>query len=211
MTRCKISSRPRIFATVLLLSCALGCATKSRVHYYALNLPDAPPPVSNPNGVSVTVGRIEMAAALQDGRILYRSGKTGAGAYENDRWSEPPAAAMRDGLIRLLAASGKYRWVSQPGNSVASDYVVRGKLYEFSEIDEPALHTRASLGVEVYDHKQSRIVCQREFSQEQPVAGRKNVSDVAESLDAATQALLIQAADGINGCLAERQNDTAAK
>ncbi len=187
-----------------LLCCTLaGCATKSHVRYFALNLPDAPPPASNPNGVSVAVARIEMAPALQDERIHYRSGKTGAGSYANDHWSEPPAITMRDGMIRLLAASGKYRWVSQPGGTTASDFVVRGKLHEFAEIDEPVLHTRASLGVEIYDRRQTRIVCQKEFAQEEPVSGGRAVSDVTESLDAATQALLVQAVEAINVCLAE--------
>lgn len=187
----------------LLVSCLLlgGCATKNRVRYYAINLPPAPAAVSNPAGVTLLVGRIELATALQDERIRYRSGKTEVGGYENHRWSEPPSMAVRDGLIRLLRASGKYQSVSQSGASAGGDFLVRGKLREFSEIDDPSMHTLVSLWLEVYDRKRSRVVWQQEFAREEPVSGYA-VADVADSLDAGTQALLGEAVGAINGYLA---------
>lgn len=190
---------------VLLVSCLAlsACAPTHRIQYYAINLPPAGAPVVNSSGVALVVGRIELAPALQDGRIRYRSGKTEVGGYENHRWSEAPSLAMRDGLIRLLRASGKYQSVSQAGASAGGDYLVRGKLHEFSEIDDPAMHTLASLSLEIYDRKRGRIVWQREFVREEPVSGH-DVSDVADSLDAATQALLSEAVAGINAGLAER-------
>jgi ABC-type uncharacterized transport system auxiliary subunit len=180
-----------------------ACAPTHRIQYYAINLPPAGAPVANPSGVTLVVGRIELAPALQDGRIRYRSGKTEVGGYENHRWSESPSVAVRDGLVRLLRASGKYQSVSPAGAAAGGDYLVRGKLHEFSEIDDPTLHTLVSLSLEVYDRKHSRIVWQREFNREEPVTGRQ-VSDVADSLDAATQALLGEAVAAINAGLAER-------
>lgn len=187
---------------ILLLCLTLGaCAPAQRVRYYAINLPVAPAEVANPAGATLIVGRIELAPALQDGRIRYRSGKTEVGGYENDRWSEPPSVAMRDGLIRLLRASGRYQSVSQAGASAGGEYLVRGKLHEFSEIDDPSLHTLIALSVEIYDRKHSRIVWQREFTREEPVASRK-IADVADSLDEGTQVLLKEAVAAIDAGLA---------
>jgi ABC-type uncharacterized transport system auxiliary subunit len=179
-----------------------SCAPTRRIQYYAINLPPAGATAVNPTGVTLVVGRIELAPGLQDGRIRYRSGKTEVGGYDNHRWSESPGIAMRDGLIRLLRASGKYQSVSQAGASAGGDYLVRGKLHEFSEIDDPAMHTLVSVSLEIYDRKRSRAVWQREFNREEPVSGHK-ISDVADSLDAATQALLAEAVAGINAGLAE--------
>ena len=195
-------------AALLLVCLALcGCAAKNRVRYYAINLPPAPAAAPNLTGVMVVVGRIELAPALQDGRIRYRSGKTEVGGYDNHRWSESPSIALRDGLIRLLRASGKYQSVSQAGASAGGDYLVRGKLHEFSEIDDPSLHTLISLSLEIYDRNHSRVVWQHEFTREEPVAGR-NVADVADSLDAGSQALLNEAVAGINGHLAGAETES---
>ena len=190
----------KLVALLLFCLALCACATKNRMRYYAINLPPAPAAVANPAGVMLVVGRIELAPALQDGRIRYRSGKTEVGGYENHRWSESPSVALRDGLIRLLRASGKYQSVSQAGASAGGDYLVRGKLHEFSEIDDPSLHTLVSLSLEIYDRKRSRIVWQHEFTHEEPVSGR-TVADVADSLDAGAQALLIEAGAGINAYL----------
>jgi ABC-type uncharacterized transport system auxiliary subunit len=198
--------RPMAFPGVVLVFLCLvlcGCAPTRRIQYYAINLPPAGAAVVNPSGATLVVGRIELAPALQDGRIRYRSGKTEVGGYENHRWSESPGIALRDGLIRLLRASGKYQSVAQAGASAGGDYLVRGRLHEFSEIDDPAMQTLVSLALEIYDRKRSRIVWQREFSREEPVSGHK-VADVADSLDAGTQALLSEAVAGINAGLAER-------
>jgi ABC-type uncharacterized transport system auxiliary subunit len=198
------SRRPAVLSAGLIFGCfaLAACTPTHRVQYYAINLPAAAAPVANPSGLTLVVGRIELAPALQDGRIRYRSGKTEVGGYENHRWSESPNIALRDGLIRLLRASGKYQSVSQAGASAGGDYLVRGKLHEFSEIDDPTMHTLVSLSLEIYDRKRSHVVWQREFNREEPVSGR-NVSDVADSLDAGTQALLSEAATSINAGLAE--------
>jgi ABC-type uncharacterized transport system auxiliary subunit len=179
-----------------------GCAPTRRIQYYAINLPPAGAAVMNPTGVTLVVGRIELASALQDGRIRYRSGKTEVGGYENHRWSEPPSVVVRDGLIRLLRASGKYQSVSQAGASAGGDYLVRGKLHEFSEIDDPNLHALVSLSLEIYDRKRSRIVWQREFNREEPVTGHK-IADVTDALDAATQHLLGEAVASVDARLSE--------
>jgi len=206
MTCCERKGQMRWeLPSVLLFSflALAGCAPTHRIQYYAINLPPASPTVVNPSGVTLVVGRVELAPALQDGRIRYRSGKTEVGGYENHRWSESPGVAVRDGLIRLLRASGKYQSVSQAGASAGGDYLVRGKLHEFSEIDDPAMHTLISLSLDVYDRKRSHVIWQREFLREEPVSGHK-VSDVADSLDAGTQALLNEAVAGINAGLTEK-------
>jgi uncharacterized lipoprotein YmbA len=65
-----------------LVFCCLalgGCAPQRRVQYYAINLPPAGTATMNSSGVALVVGRIELAPALQDGGIRYRSGKRGLG------------------------------------------------------------------------------------------------------------------------------------
>jgi hypothetical protein len=80
--------------------------------------------------------------SLQDARIRYRAGANEMGSYEYHRWEERPGAMVRDSLVRALRASGKYRRVLESSSSAIGDYLLRGKLYEFAEVDNPAIQTR---------------------------------------------------------------------
>jgi ABC-type uncharacterized transport system auxiliary subunit len=59
------------------------------------------------------------------------------GAYEYHRWVETPDRVVQDSLVRLLRSSGKFQSVDTPRNSLKPDYIIQGKIYEFSESDNP--------------------------------------------------------------------------
>ena len=98
---------------------------------------------------------------MEDGRIRYRSGSNEAGAYEYHRWTERPDAMVRDMLVQTLRASGHYRQVQETSVGAAVDYRIRGKLYEFSEVDQPGIQTRISLQLEVVSGKTGLVVWSR--------------------------------------------------
>ena len=94
--------RYKYLAAASILCCLLaGCASTHRVQYYAINLPSAGPAAANPSGAALVVSRIEAVPALQDGRVRYRVGKNGVGAYEYHGWSEPPSTVVHDALTRI--------------------------------------------------------------------------------------------------------------
>jgi cholesterol transport system auxiliary component len=174
--------------TALVLS-ATGCVNSKPVHYYTLELPSAPIPQSKPDGLVVLVGNISVPVALEDGRIRYRTGSNEAGAYEYHRWIERPGMMVSASLVHALRASGQYRRVTESGSSAAGDYLLRGKLSEFGEVDRDGIQTRVSLELELLDLKTRRNVWDRVVEREEPVAGR-NVQDVVQSLDRNLQAVV---------------------
>jgi ABC-type uncharacterized transport system auxiliary subunit len=159
-----------------------ACVSTRPVHYYALQA--APPPAnrSKPDGLILLVGNIATPEALQDSRIRYRSGSNEVGAYEYHRWTEQPGLMVRDALMRALRDSGKYQRVLEVGSSVNGNYLLRGKLEEFDEVDRSSIQTKISLRVELVDRKTNQNVWDYMAEREDPVSG-KNVVDVVQSLD----------------------------
>src|SRR5215469_11881025 len=120
-------------AGALILTLLSACGKEHPIHYYAINRPPVTEVPAKANGPVLLIGRIVTPEPLQDVRIRYRSGSNEAGAYQYHRWTERPDAMVRDLLVQRLRATGHYADVQEPPGSAVGDYLIRGKLYEFSE------------------------------------------------------------------------------
>ena len=182
----------------------VGCISTKPVHYYTLG--PAPPPASQGklDGPVLLVGEITTPESLQDGRIRYRTGSNEVGAYEYHRWTERPGSMVRDALLRALRNSGKYRRVLNSGSSTSGDYLVRGMLDEFDEVDRASIRTRIALHVELVDRKANQTVWDRTAEREEPVSGN-TVVEVVRSMDRNLQQLVTETAGEIDRFLAERR------
>ena len=186
--------------TALLCIMSVGCVGGRPIHYYAINPPAAASAASRPDGPALLIGRIATPEALQDGRIRYRSDSNEVGAYEYHRWTERPASMVQDLLLRTLRASGKYRQVQEASTAAAGDYLVRGKLYELEEIDNPGIRTRVSLRLELLDRKTGMVVWNHHYDRDESVEG-KTIHDVVLSLERNLQQVITEAASGIDAFL----------
>jgi cholesterol transport system auxiliary component len=192
----------------LSMACCLvsaGCLSTKPAHYYTIQ-PASPPPAgqAKPDGLILQVGDITTSEALQDARIRYRSGSNEAGAYEYHRWNERPGSIVRDSLVRALRASGRYQRVLDSSSVAAGDYLVRGKLYEFGEVDNASIHTKIWLHVDLVDRKTNRNVWDHVTEREEPVNG-KTVGDVVQSLDRNLRQVMNEIVTEIDKFLASRQ------
>lgn len=198
MTR---SSNAILLAMAAACWAAVGCVSSRPVHYYTLS-PGAPlAGQGKPDGPVLLVGNIAVAEPLQDGRIRYRSGTNEAGAYEYHRWAERPSEMVRGSLIRALRSSGNYQRVMEASSSAAGDYLLRGKLDEFDEIDQGSIRTRISLHLEMVERKTNHIVWDRLVEREEPVAA-KSIPEVVQSLERNLQQVVREATGEIDKFLA---------
>jgi ABC-type uncharacterized transport system auxiliary subunit len=180
-----------------------ACLSTRPVHYYTLEAPAAPANQSRLDGPILLVGSIATPEALQDGRIRYRAGSNEAGAYEYHRWAERPGSMVRDALMRALRSSGKYQRVLEAASSTNGDYLLRGKLDEFDEVDKGSIETKISLRLELLDRKTNQNIWDRTVEREEPVSG-KSVVDVVQSLDRNLQHVVSEIAGEIDTFLAAR-------
>jgi len=184
------------------LVCA-SCVATRPVHYYTIEPASPPANHGRPDGLILVVGNIATPEALQDGRIRYRSGSNEAGAYEYHRWTERPGSMVRNSLVRALRASGKYQRVLESSSAATGDYLLRGKLYDFGEVDNASVQTKISLQVELVDRKTNRNVWDRHVEREEPV-GSKSVADVVQSLDRNLQHVVSETTAEIDKFLASQ-------
>jgi ABC-type uncharacterized transport system auxiliary subunit len=75
---------------------------------------------------------------------------------------------------------GENRHVYYSRSDVRGDYLLRGRLYDFQEIDGKILAARVAFYFELHDNKAGSIVWSRYYSHDEPVDG-KNVTAVVES------------------------------
>lgn len=188
--------RPAIMIATAVLFAA-GCAGTRPVHYYTLAPASGPPNQSKPDGPTILLGTIAAPEFLQDARIRYRAGAHQAGAYEYHRWRERPGAMVRDSLVHALRSSGKYRRVLEASSSATGDYLIRGQLQEFGEVDNPAIQTRIALHLELVDKRTGQVAWDRFFEHEDPATG-KNIEDVVGSMDRNLQQVVSAAAAEID-------------
>lgn len=181
-----------------------GCVSTKPVHYYTLGAPAPPPSRGKPDGLILLVGNIATPEPLQDGRIRYRAGSNEAGAYEYHRWTERPGSMVRNALIRALRNSGRYQRVLEAGSSTIGDYLLRGKLDEFDEVDHASVQTRISLHVELVDRKTNQHVWDRMVEREESVNG-KSVVEVVQSLDRNLQHVVTEIVGEVDQILAARR------
>jgi cholesterol transport system auxiliary component len=195
-----------MIAICLVMAAALAgasCVATRPVHYYTIEPASPSVNEAKPDGLVLLMGAIVTPEALQDGRIRYRTGSNEAGAYEYHRWTERPGSMVRDSLVRALRASGKYQRVLESSSSATADYLVRGKLYEFGEVDTASVQTKISLQVELVDRKTNRNVWDHVTEREEPV-GSKTIADVVQSLDRNLQHVVTETAAEIDKFLAAR-------
>jgi cholesterol transport system auxiliary component len=201
-----------IFSVLMVIAGCMadaGCVSTRPVHYYTLG-PSATQAIQGkPDGLILLVGNIATSEALQDGRIRYRTGSNEAGAYEYHRWTERPGSMVRNALIRALRDSGKYQRVLEAGSAANGDYLLRGKLDEFDEVDRDSIQTKISLHVELVDRKTNQNVWDQIVQREEPVTGN-SVVEVVQSLDRNLQHVVSAMAGEIDKFLAARRRATAA-
>jgi ABC-type uncharacterized transport system auxiliary subunit len=178
-----------------------GCVDSRPIHYYSLQTPSIPATRVATDGPVLLVGNISVPEAMQDGRIHYRAGANEVGAYDYHRWIEQPGMMVSSSLARALRASGKYRSVLHSSSAVSGDYLLRGQLYEFGEVDRETIQTRISLQVELVDQKTKRSVWDHIVNRDEPVTS-KQIKDVVESFDRNLQAVVNETVTEIDKFLA---------
>jgi ABC-type uncharacterized transport system auxiliary subunit len=147
--------------------------------------------------VSLLVASISGPGIYQDTPIAYRIGTNEIGTYQFSRWAEPPVEMLKSKLIRVLDASGDYQSVASQGSTSEAQFVVRGKLYDFEEVDSASIAGLVSMEFELYDRKSGKVVWSHFYSQSQPVQG-KEISAVVTALDVNLDRGLKEVAAGLN-------------
>jgi ABC-type uncharacterized transport system auxiliary subunit len=191
----------KITFPALLLSLGIlnGCGATRPSKFYELTAPDNSTVGADPDPYPVTLllGRMATSNLYRDDHIVYTSSSRAMGTYEYQRWAEPPPEMITEILLRELRASGRYRQIYSLGSNVRGDYLLRGHLYDFREMDGKVLLARVAFDFELDNSKTGAIVWTRYYSHDEPVDG-KDVAAVVAAIDRNVQTGLTEVVGGLD-------------
>ena len=173
-----------ITAVVLILGLLSGCASTRPAKYYQLTVPTEAGAVERADALPVTllVGGLMTSHLYREDRIVFGNGPEQLGTYEFQRWAEPPTEMIQEVLLRELRATGHYRAVHVRRSNMPGDFAIRGRLYDFKEVDGSATSTRVTLELEMRDLKTGATVWNHYYTHDEPASG-KDVPAVVAALD----------------------------
>jgi ABC-type uncharacterized transport system auxiliary subunit len=174
-----------------------GCGHPKPVRYYTLQSATAPAVSTNGQAVSLVVGTIGGAEIFRASPIAYRIGVNEIGTYQYSQWDEPPVTLVQRSLIRVLRASGNFQSVTSLGSAADGPFLVRGRLYDFEEVDGGSITGLVSMEFELVDRKSGKVVWTHFYSQSEPVQG-KEMSAIVTALDVNLDRGLKETAAGLN-------------
>jgi ABC-type uncharacterized transport system auxiliary subunit len=186
----------RILISLLALGLS-GCVSSKPIKYYTVQMPLAPTRSASAFPVSLLVGSIVGPPIYRDSPIAYRVGTNEIGVYQYNRWIDPPVDMVKVKLLRILNQSGDYQSVAGLGSETNARYIVRGRLYNFDEVDGASISSQVSMEFELYDRKSGKVVWQHFYSQSEPVQS-KEISAVVAALDTNLDRGLQEVAAGLN-------------
>jgi ABC-type uncharacterized transport system auxiliary subunit len=174
-----------------------GCGSTKPIRYYTIQSSTAPSLSTSAQSVSLLVGSFTSPDIFRGTPIAYRVGTNEIGTYQYSHWAEPPVEMVQSSLIRMLKASGNYQSVATLASKSDGQFIVRGHLYDFEEVDGGSISGLVSMEFELYDRKSGKIVWSHFYSQSEPVEG-KQISAIVTALDANLSRGLKEAAAGLN-------------
>jgi ABC-type uncharacterized transport system auxiliary subunit len=169
---------------VLIVGLLSGCASTRPAKYYQLTVPTEAGAVERADALPVTllVGGLMTSHLYREDRIVFGNGPEQLGTYEFQRWAEPPTEMIQEVLLRELRATGHYRAVHVRRSNMPGDFAIRGRLYDFKEVDGSATSTRVTLELEMRDLKTGATVWNHYYTHDEPASG-KDVPAVVAALD----------------------------
>jgi ABC-type uncharacterized transport system auxiliary subunit len=174
----------RLGPFVLMVGLLTGCGAARPVKYYQLTVPTDAGDIEKADAVPVRLllGGIMTSHLYREDRIVYGNGPEQLGTYEFQRWAEPPAEMIQEVLLRDLRATGHYRAVHVRRSNVTGDFAIRGRLYDFKEVEGGSMSTRVTMEFEMRDLKTGATVWNHYYTHDEP-AGGKDVPSVVAALD----------------------------
>ncbi len=185
-----------VFVSLLALGVG-GCASSKPIRYYTIQFPAAPTITTGAHTESLLVGAVTGPQIFRGTPIAFRIGTNEIGTYQYSQWAQPPVEIVQENLIRLLRASGDYQSVASLGSASNGQYVVRGRLYDFQEVDGASISTLVSMEFDLYERKSGKVVWTHYYSQSEPVQG-KEMSAIVSALDTNLDRGLKEVAAGLN-------------
>lgn len=171
-------------AALALALCVLlsNCGSARPVKYFTIQgTPPAIQQSATTYPVTIVVGHINAPLLYRDDRMVYSNGSVELGSDGYHRWAEQPTEMIESMLVQDLRATGQFRAVQRMSSSGRGDYILRGRLSAFNEVDNPGITARFSIDLELLQNKTGNVVWTFPYTNDQPVT-EKSVTAIVLAL-----------------------------
>jgi ABC-type uncharacterized transport system auxiliary subunit len=203
--------RSRAFG-LLILPLALwaaSCGSVPKTNYYTLRIP--PPPAAHDPRTAAIVGveHFRATEVLRDDRIVYYASPTELNFYQYHRWSADPATMLTELVARRLEQSGAFAAVRLLPSREPVDYLLRGRLTNFEEVDSmPGVKARVGAEMMLIRARDRKILWS-DNRQEESTAQGQGVPAVVQAVNAASERLVEGTLSGLVARVEEDARQTA--
>jgi ABC-type uncharacterized transport system auxiliary subunit len=182
MNRSPWALSPIAFAISLAALSLAGCGASRPIKYYQLTYPSLAPTNQAPLNVSILVRSFDAVHLYREDRIVYGFNAQEVGTYELSRWIAPPVDLLQSALVRGLRSTGQFHTVLTVRGEGGGDFALTGYLYEFGEVDSPAVVARLHYVARLRDRKTGEIVWMHTYNRDEP-ATEKSIPAIAAAMD----------------------------
>lgn len=170
------------YGLVVLSLGLISCGSQRPIKYYQVTYPTEMSAAQNANDTTLMVRVFETSHLYLDDKIVYGFDSPEMGAYEYQRWAEPPVEILQNALVRGLRSSGGFKAVYTLRADPNGRFILGGHLYDFKEVDGATVVARLSFDVRLRDRKSGTTVWQHSYSHDEP-ATEKSVSSFVLAMD----------------------------
>jgi ABC-type uncharacterized transport system auxiliary subunit len=189
----RLAAMPAIAALALGLA---ACGTERPIKYYQVSYPTKSFVAEDAINVTLMVRPIESSHLYLDDKIVYGFDSPEMGAYEYQRWSDPPAEILQTALVRGLRSTGRFRAVYTLRADPSERFILGGHLYDFKEVDASTTLARLNYEVRLRDRKTGAVVWDHTYTHDEP-AGAKTVAAFVEAMDKNIQRSILEVQAGL--------------
>lgn len=184
-----------------LAGCGAGLESIPETHYFIIDytLPHKKPKAA-PLPASVGVDDFRADAVYRSEKIVFRKVPYRVDFYPYERWGARPDEMVTDRFIDHLLASGRFRDVVRASTGTSSDFLVRGRVKRFEEVDGPGdtYSASAKIEVSVIDRRSGDVIYQH------------SLSSVTRAKTKPVQGFVDAMADNIRGLLSQATRQIAS-
>lgn len=184
-SRLRASASSAGLTALVIALCVLltNCGSARPVKYFTIQAPPPAAAAQSPTQypVTIVVGHINAPLLFRDDRMVYSNGSVEMGTDSYNRWAEQPTDMIENILVQDLRATGQFRAVQRMSSSGKGDYILRGRLSAFNEVDSPGITARFSIELELLQIKTGTVVWNFPYSHDEPV-GEKTVTAIVLAL-----------------------------
>jgi ABC-type uncharacterized transport system auxiliary subunit len=181
------TSRSRACSIVLGIVVAslvlVGCGSPRPIKYYQVSYPTKAFVAEDAINATLMVRSFDASHLYLDDKIIYGFDSPEMGAYEYQRWAEPPIEILQNALVRGLRSSGRFKAVYTLRADPNGRFILAGHLYDFKEVDSAqAVVARLNYEVRLRDRKLGTTVWEHTYTHDEPAA-EKSVSAFVVAMD----------------------------